>query len=227
HPNVVPLLEASWDSPEPLMLSPYMVNGDVLDYLSLSGTVGFMTSTQIHNIAAGMHYLHSARNIIHTDLKAQNVLVENDGTCRVTDFGTSKILSVPSEGSTGHRAGTAIYMPPERLEGGGATKEGDVYAFAITVYRVRGICPTCDSYLILMFHFSRYGLVAPPTANTAWQTSRFTGTSFEEDLRPTIKKSDKMSESLQQLVKECWDGEPKLRPTFEEVARRLIEMRGV
>ncbi|KXS18746.1 kinase-like protein, partial [Gonapodya prolifera JEL478] len=140
HPNVVPLLGASWDSPEPLMLSPYMVNGDVLDYLVSCKKRGVEVDKlrMIHNIAAGMHYLHSVRNIIHADLKAQNVLVENDGTCRVTDFGTSKILSVPPERSTGHRAGTAAYMPPERLEGGGATKEGDVYAFAITAYRVRG-----------------------------------------------------------------------------------------
>ncbi|KAJ3337324.1 hypothetical protein HDU93_001229 [Gonapodya sp. JEL0774] len=207
HPNVVPLLGASWEAPQPVMISKFMKNGNVLDYLAKCKANGTSVDKLrvLHNIAAGMFYLHSVRDIVHADLKPQNALVDDDGSTLVADFGTSKILDLPSEGITGNRAGTGIYMPPERLEGGGATKEGDVFAFGVTAYRI----------WTERIPYSELGLEELVTLRL-----------IDKGQRPLIKESDEMPHELQRLVCQCWDADPLVRPGFELIARRLKDMRG-
>ncbi|KXS09651.1 kinase-like protein [Gonapodya prolifera JEL478] len=151
-----------------------------------------------------MYYLHRIRNICHADLKPQNVLVDDKGTGRVSDFGTSKIVDLPTEGSTGYRPGTALYMPPERLSGGGATKEGDVYAFAITAFRI----------WTERLPFEESGLTDIALYRTI----------VDDDNRPTILEYDGMPKELQQLIEGSWDKTPHMRPSFESIAKRLKAM---
>ncbi|KAJ3337644.1 hypothetical protein HDU93_000722 [Gonapodya sp. JEL0774] len=212
HPNIVPLIGASWDAPRPLMLSPFMKNGNILEYMAAcrARNVRIDKFQLLHDIAAGMYYLHKIRGIVHADLKPQNVLVDDKGSSRVADFGTSKILDLPTEGSTGYRPGTALYMPPERLSGGGATKEGDVYAFAITAFRISGQNQIWTERL----PFEESGLTDIALYRTI----------VEDDYRPTIHESDGMPEQLKKLVEESWDKVPSKRPTFESITKRLKEM---
>ncbi|KIY95200.1 hypothetical protein MNEG_12761 [Monoraphidium neglectum] len=81
--------------------------------------------TVLRGVAAGMAYLHS-QNVVHRDLKANNVLV--------TDFGLSRMMG---EGQT-HRStrtvGTITHMPPELLRFGQLSAAGDVYAFGIIMW---------------------------------------------------------------------------------------------
>ncbi|KAJ3322006.1 hypothetical protein HDU93_003162, partial [Gonapodya sp. JEL0774] len=139
HPNILPLLGASWEGPSPLMLSKFMKNGKTLDYLVRSPARATAPTKlrMLSDIAAGMMYLHNIRDIVHADLKPENALVDDYGTTQIGDFGTSKLNSSSFHTTaTGNRMGTGLYMPPERLTGGGATKQGDVYAFGITAFRI-------------------------------------------------------------------------------------------
>ncbi|KAJ3337772.1 hypothetical protein HDU93_000500 [Gonapodya sp. JEL0774] len=208
HPNIVPLIGASWESPRPLFLSKFMKNGDVVNFLQKNPTLATpkMKFRILCDISAGMHYLHNGRNIVHADLKPQNTLVDDDYTTLVTDFGTAKIVDLPPSEATGMRFGTSAYMPPERLLGGGATKEGDVYAFGVTVFRIW-------------------------TQRVPYSESEFNGLPLSsivdsrQQLRPLILESDNMPEALEQLVEECWDHFPAKRPVFGDILRRLKEIR--
>ncbi|KAJ3338579.1 hypothetical protein HDU93_009356 [Gonapodya sp. JEL0774] len=203
HPNILPLLGASWEGPQPFMLSKFMRNGNVLDYLQ-NNPDHATTSTKLRifsDIAAGMYYLHDIRDIVHADLKPENALVDDDGTTRVGDFGTSKINNAPLQETTGNREGTGLYMPPERLVGGGATKEGDVYAFAITVLRIwtlRNPYGELDISALALY----YSIV-------------------NDNKRPVIQESDGIPLKLQELIRKCWDQEPALRPTFRMQAMNI------
>ncbi|KAJ3336116.1 hypothetical protein HDU93_003623 [Gonapodya sp. JEL0774] len=208
HPNIVPLIGASWESPRPLFLSKFMKNGDVVNFLQQNPTLATpkMKLRILCDIAAGMLYLHEIRNIVHADLKPQNTLVDDDYTTLVTDFGTAKIVDLPPSESTGMRIGTTTYMPPERLLGGGATKEGDVYAFGVTVFRIW-------------------------TERIPYSENEFNGLPLDSivdrrrKLRPLILESDNMPEALEHLVEECWDHYPAKRPKFVEILKRLKEIR--
>ncbi|KAJ3341470.1 hypothetical protein HDU93_004871 [Gonapodya sp. JEL0774] len=208
HPNIVPLIGASWESSHPLFLSKFMKNGDVVSFLQKNPVFATlkMKLRILCDIAAGMLYLHDIRNIVHADLKPQNTLVDDDYTTLVTDFGTAKIVDLPPSEATGMRIGTSAYMPPERLLGSGATKKGDVYAFGVTVFRIW-------------------------TGRIPYSEDEFNGLPLDSiadrrrKLRPLILESDIMPESLEQLVEECWDHFPAKRPVFGDILKRLKEIR--
>ncbi|KAJ3340920.1 hypothetical protein HDU93_006005 [Gonapodya sp. JEL0774] len=208
HPNIVPLLGASWESPRPLMLSKFMKHRDVVTYFeeNPSHATPERKIRILYDIAAGMLYLHDVRNIVHADLKPQNTLVDDDGTTQVSDFGTAKIVDLPTNEATGRRIGTSVYMPPERLLGGGATKEGDVYAFGVTIFRIW-------------------------TGRAPYQEFNELPADFIVDrrrkLRPLISEFDEMPEDLEQLAQECWAHEPAMRPRFRDIVKRLKVMRDV
>lgn len=86
-------------------------------------------------IASGISYLH-ARNVLHRDLKSDNIFVDEDGAhAKVGDLGLAKVRS--SEASVAvSTVGTMIYMAPEMLRGEPYSSAADVYSFALVVYEL-------------------------------------------------------------------------------------------
>ncbi|KAL0571381.1 serine/threonine protein kinase, AGC [Marasmius crinis-equi] len=148
HPNLLPLLGVNTTLfPQGFCLvSPWMVNGDVITFLSLNTDHDRFTA--ILEIAAGMAYLHSLK-IVHGDIKGANVLVNEQGRCHLADFG----LAVTAAGttslvttSTSNTRGSLRWMAPELFRLGGdnsfanneiqkpktTTFARDIYAFACT-----------------------------------------------------------------------------------------------
>ncbi|WRT70781.1 uncharacterized protein IL334_007780 [Kwoniella shivajii] len=138
---ILPFLGASSSvGPAPwFLVSPWMKNGRITDYLSRGAGQQVDPLPLIHRIAQGMEYLHS-RDIIHGDLKGQNILIDDEGLPRLCDFGLSRIkldiTSKSSISSSGSVAGTLRFEPPERLRLYPLSKECDVYSFAMTIFQI-------------------------------------------------------------------------------------------
>ncbi|KAG9006208.1 hypothetical protein FRB94_000903 [Tulasnella sp. JGI-2019a] len=139
HPHVLPFLGASIAAVPPFIVSQYMPNGDIRQYLSKNPNANRVQL--IHEIALGMLYIHG-KNIVHGDLKRVNVLIDDALKARIADFGLSEIkyhatssLSMPTPRGLHAGAGTLRYMSPEALHGV-IDKASDVYAFAMTVYEI-------------------------------------------------------------------------------------------
>ncbi|KAI9060336.1 hypothetical protein FKP32DRAFT_1656183 [Trametes sanguinea] len=95
HPNVLELLGASSASSEPpwFFVSPYLRNGSLVSFLKgLPSLDQADVLKMVHQIAKGMAYLH-AMGVLHGDLKAANVLVDDRGHCVISDFGQSEMKS--------------------------------------------------------------------------------------------------------------------------------------
>ncbi|KAJ3006870.1 UNVERIFIED_CONTAM: hypothetical protein HDU68_003835, partial [Siphonaria sp. JEL0065] len=146
HPHILPLLGACATAERPFMVMPFMPRGHSLQYLDWCGVHEGMDSVEgkgvklLYEVSLGLQYLHS-RNVVHGDLKAVNILVDEHGSANVADFGFASLKQFSSTrnttaGSAGRFGGTLRWMSPERLQGGRLAPPVDVYAFAMTCYEI-------------------------------------------------------------------------------------------
>ncbi len=138
HTNLLQPTYFSIYKETPYLVLPYCQNG------SSELLIGQMTERKdlwryIHDVAAGLAYLHALKPpIIHQDVKPANVLIDDSGNFTITDFGISSRFS-SHHGSTdaGAYSGTIAYMAPERfLNPGTMMKESDIWGFGATLYEI-------------------------------------------------------------------------------------------
>ncbi|CAF1228430.1 unnamed protein product [Rotaria sordida] len=217
HPNLVYLHGYTLD---PLCLVMEYVELGSLNYLlhycedseiEAKITDGRIKKKLILGIILGMIQLHAV-NIVHGDLKPQNVLVSRDYTAKVTDFGlatlraktSSSIASsmTPDDGAT--ICGTAGYMAPELLS---STKppeySSDVYSFGILLNEV---IQEEEPYLDQYHNFAGRGAFG--AANYA-----------QSGKRPNIKSGT--PPFLNNLIEKCWHAYAQGRPSFKQIYQDL------
>lgn len=149
HPNLLKPQHFDVCDGMPYLVMPYCANG------SVTKRAGHISEDEIwnvlHDVAAGLAYLHE-NNIVHQDIKPDNILQAADGHYLITDFGISartratlsKTQSMNNIGS-----GTAAYMAPERFSTNPApTFASDVWALGATLYElITGSVPFGDGTL--------------------------------------------------------------------------------
>ncbi|KAF5362649.1 hypothetical protein D9758_009617 [Tetrapyrgos nigripes] len=159
----------------------------------------------MHEIAKGMEYLHS-HGVLHGDLKASNVLVDDRIHCVISDFGQSEMKSEAFRISgTPLPHGTLRWQAPELMLGAiQFTVEMDVYAFSI-----------CCIEILSM------GRLPWPLMDD--DTVRHVV--LHEKSRPHIPSTRFSTQDVQDLLRRCWASDPFDRPSFSEVARDLKLLR--
>nr|XP_016460446.1 PREDICTED: G-type lectin S-receptor-like serine/threonine-protein kinase SD1-29 [Nicotiana tabacum] len=142
HRNLVRILAYCVYGKEKLLVYEYMANGS-LDTLLFDPKKSHELSwpkrfNMIHGIARGLLYLHrdSSLRVIHRDLKASNVLLDDDMTPKISDFGLARTFQVTQELNTQRIVGTFGYMSPEYAMGGLFSEKSDVYSFGVLVLEI-------------------------------------------------------------------------------------------
>ncbi|KAK0190042.1 kinase-like domain-containing protein [Armillaria mellea] len=127
HPNVLPFLGVNKElfTPRYCLISPWMVNGNIMSYLEAHPDHDRLMS--LVQIAEGMEYLHSLNPpIVHADIRGANILVTNDLSCCLADFGLSLFAeSQGLESSSRMSKGSVRWLAPE-----------DVYAYGCTIVEI-------------------------------------------------------------------------------------------
>ncbi|CAF2124726.1 probable leucine-rich repeat receptor-like protein kinase At5g49770 [Brassica rapa] len=139
HKNVVRLLGFCFDRSEQMLVYEYIPNGSLRD--SLSGKSGIRLDwTRRLKIALGsgkgLAYLHELADppIIHRDIKSNNILLDENLTAKVADFGLSKIVGDPEKTHvTTQVKGTMGYLDPEYYMTNQLTEKSDVYGFGVVM----------------------------------------------------------------------------------------------
>lgn len=202
HPNIVQFLGVLKPSDPLAFLTEYLPNGSLYDILRRKGRLDPLTAVAYAlDIARGMNYLHQHKPhaIIHRDLTPRNILQDEAGHLKVTDFGLSKIVQRNDIGykMTGG-TGSYRYMAPEVYRREVYGKSIDVFSFALIVHEMFQGGPS----------------------NRAEDPEEVADRRAYEDSRPPLS-SYMYPEPVKVLLRECWDKNPESRPTFEEIIVRL------
>ncbi len=141
HPGILPLHE-SGEGVHGLWYSmPYVTGGTLRRRLARSGALPVGEAVRIaREVAAALEYAHR-RGVIHRDIKPENLLLEQDGTVRVGDFGIGRVLDTSGLEETltrtGVLIGTPAYVSPEQARGErGLDGRADVYGLGCVLYEM-------------------------------------------------------------------------------------------
>ncbi|XP_057501595.1 serine/threonine-protein kinase STY46-like [Actinidia eriantha] len=192
HKNVVQFIGACTKPPSLCIITEYMSGGSVYDYLhKQKGTFKLPSLLRVAiDISKGMNYLHQ-NNIIHRDLKAANLLMNENDVVKVADFGVARVKA--QTGVMTAETGTYRWMAPEVIEHKPYDHKADVFSFGIVLWELlTGKLP--------------YEYLTPLQAAVGV---------VQKGLRPTIPKNT--LPKLAELLERCWQQEPTSRPDFSEI----------
>ncbi|KAJ6461227.1 hypothetical protein C8R47DRAFT_993608 [Mycena vitilis] len=215
HPNVLELYGASGASGDGpwFFVCPYERFGSLSGFLRRVAQEGEAAKNGregdllrfMHEIAKGMEYLHD-KGVLHGDLKAANVLVDDRIHCLVSDFGQSEMKSEAYRISgTAPPHGTLRWQAPELMLGSSElTPEMDVYSYAICCVEI----------------LSMGRLPWPLMSDEA--VRNFV---LKDNTRPKLPSSRFNTPALQELLRVCWDQDPSIRPPFSKIVKETKQLR--
>lgn len=207
HPNVVAFYGVVLDGPggSVATVTEYMVNGSLRNALQKNERNLDKRKRLViaMDVAFGMEYLHG-KNIVHFDLKSDNLLVNlrdpHRPICKVGDLGLSKVKCQTL--ISGGVRGTLPWMAPELLNGSSSlvSEKVDVFSFGIVLWELlTGEEPYAELH---------YGAII--------------GGIVSNTLRPPVPESCDLD--WKSLMERCWSAEPSERPNFTEIANELRVM---
>lgn len=200
HPNIVELLEVFEDDNHLYVVLEHMLKGDMFDvlYNEHSDPLSEKEARDIFSdLIKGISYLHS-QNIIHRDIKLENLLMNETGDIKITDFGAAVDCvkcKDPKEFTV--ICGTREYMAPEMLKENTYDYKVDVWSCGVVLYEIlhRGLPYKSDAYK------NKHKVILKHLQNNK------------------ISYSKKLSNEVVDLLKKCLELDPKKRLSSAEILK--------
>jgi serine/threonine protein kinase len=134
HPHAVPVFDVVEHDGQPCLIMRYLPSRSLQDLLAEKRTLPpdevALIGAEVASALAAAH----AAGIVHRDVKPGNILITEDGTAMITDFGISHALGDAALTSTGMVTGTPAYLAPEIARGADSSSASDVFSLGATLY---------------------------------------------------------------------------------------------
>jgi serine/threonine protein kinase len=199
HPSCVRLYGLSSATNSASLVIEWMDGGDLSIFLKqLPPPPMHRRISLFRQICAGLCYLHSQKSIVHSDIKAANILLSADSkTAKIADFGLSKIRVQGAYASSASMQGTINYLPPERvLENAVSDRSADVYAMGALFWELLSCSVMWDGMSLVDISLA-----------------------LLQNKRPAIPSW--VDADTARLIEECWASDPMTRPSALDLWRRV------
>ncbi|GKV22191.1 hypothetical protein SLEP1_g32076 [Rubroshorea leprosula] len=216
HKNLVQLLGFCNEGQHRLLVYEYMSNGSLASYLFGNSRPSWYRRTEIaFGTARGLAYLHeeSTNQIIHCDIKPQNILLDDSLTARISDFGLAKLLKTDQTRTLTAIRGTKGYVAPEWFKSKPVTVKVDVYSFGILLLEL--IC--CRKSFDQDAKDENQMILADWAYDCYEEGRMYMLVQEDEEAIQDIEKVEKFV----MIAIWCIQDDPLLRPTMKRVSQML------
>ena len=136
HPHIVGVIDAGEEDGRPFIVFEYVEGETLKDRIRRLGKlpIGEAVAYAIE-IARALGFAH-ARHIVHRDVKPQNVLIDEEGSAKVTDFGIARSLDEAGLTADGRVLGTTDYVSPEQALGHEVNGQSDIYSLGVVLFEM-------------------------------------------------------------------------------------------
>src|SRR5215218_270150 len=136
HPHIVGVIDAGEEDGRPYIVFEYVEGETLKERIRRNGELDVSEAIAYAiEIARALGCAH-ARHIVHRDVKPQNVLVDEEGSAKVTDFGIARSLDEAGLTAEGRVLGTTDYVSPEQALGHDVNPQSDIYSLGIVLYEM-------------------------------------------------------------------------------------------
>jgi serine/threonine protein kinase len=136
HPHIVGVIDAGEDENRPYIVFEYVEGETLKERIRRLGRLPIPEAVAYAiEIARALGAAH-ARHIVHRDVKPQNVLIDEEGSAKVTDFGIARTMDEEGLTADGRVLGTTDYVSPEQALGQPVTGQSDLYSLGIVLYEM-------------------------------------------------------------------------------------------
>ncbi|MEU5265704.1 protein kinase [Amycolatopsis sp. NPDC021455] len=164
HPNAIVVFDIAEHNGDPCLVMEYLNGPSLSTILAEEGTLPLGRVARIgEQVASALVAAHRA-GIVHRDVKPGNILIDETGTAKITDFGISRAAGDMTLTATGLIGGTPAYLAPELARGADPVPSSDVFALGATLYQaIEGTTPygNTTNQLALLYAAAN-GQINPP-----------------------------------------------------------------
>ncbi|KAJ3677607.1 hypothetical protein LUZ60_003331 [Juncus effusus] len=220
HRNIVKLFGCCLETEVPLLVYEFISNGALSDHLHKESEKSLAWEERLRialETSRALAYLHTSasNSIFHRDIKTQNILLDDNLTAKLSDFGASRSVPINQTGVTTVIQGTYGYLDPEYYYTGRLTEKSDVYSFGVILVELltREKPVSCTRF--------------PEGGNLAANFIMFMQENRLFDiLDPQIVEEGRKSEikSVANLAEECLSFGGEDRPTMKQVEMKLEKL---
>ncbi|KAI1697886.1 protein kinase domain-containing protein [Ditylenchus destructor] len=215
HPFIVKLHWSLWNEKYAVMIFDYYQMGSFLDLIASTGPLSeekakFYTA----QLVLAIEYLHETKRIVHRDIKGENILVDNEGYLKITDFGKS---NMDDGNSVSDYVGTIVYMASEVLAAGSPApylrKPTDIWSLGVVIYTMlfRKFPYECNDTASILQWISERGVSVPE--DHEYLKPGKNGSGKPELLAPRPK--EKLE--IRQMLLDMFKADPKARLTIKQI----------